>query len=52
MKPDTICFKAPGLGRNPKVTLRLENLPQKKDEDRRMQAIKREEFIYARGWMD
>ena len=45
MGNNTIYVEASRLAANHKVALRLEELLREKDEDRRMQAIKREDFV-------
>ncbi|OEU70782.1 MAG: hypothetical protein BA874_01605 [Desulfuromonadales bacterium C00003068] len=45
MKPQVIYVEASRLAANPKVALRLEELSREKDEDRRLQATKREDFV-------
>ena len=45
MKPQVIHIEASRLAANPKVALRLGELSREKDEDRRLQAIRREDFV-------
>jgi hypothetical protein len=45
MKPQAIHVEASRSGRNPKVALRIKELKREKDEDRRLQAVKREDFV-------
>ena len=48
MKSQVIHVEASRLAANPKVALRLEELSREKDEDRRMQSIKRKDFVLDR----
>lgn len=45
MKSQVIHVEASRLASNPKVALRLVELSREKDEDRHLQAIKREDFV-------
>ena len=45
MKSPTIHVEASRLAALPKVTLRLRELSRQKDEDRHMQALRREDFV-------
>ena len=45
MKPQVIHVEASRLAANPKVALRLEALSREKDVDRRLQVIRREDFV-------
>ena len=45
LKSQVIHVEASRLAANPKVALRLDELTREKDEDRRMQAIKRKDFV-------
>ncbi len=45
MENATIYVEASRLARNPKVSLRIEELLREKDVDRRMQAVKLEDFV-------
>ncbi len=45
MKPPTIYVEASRLAAHPKVALRIQELWCQKDEDRHMQALRREDFV-------
>ncbi len=45
MKDTSIYVEGSRLKKNPKVALRIEELSREKDVDRRMQVVKREDFV-------